>query len=349
MLSNLPAGVREGVAKVLADYADDPPLYRVVTAFVHAARAGAIPDFARVGERVSIPDVVPALRYGRDAVLKALPADLRGASDPRLQRLIEATRSVRVALLSVPFDEVWCRKPKCAEPHMLPGPWMEAIKNHDDALADVLTLFPFADTGTDAGGGGGSAAPDIHRVKLSPSVDAGDASRAFGAALARFGSGLRDLIAENPPDLEARLAADAEGLPNEVAVGYWQVARAVQAAPPSPAENGEPERRTQVPMLTDLKVHDRQAWQLATLHGMTQGKVADRLNKEHGTTYTQGQVSRMIRRAKAHADASGLTEIVAGPINRPRTVDPGRLELGARVDKRKPRPSDMAGADDDRE
>lgn len=101
--------------------------------------------------------------------------------------------------------------------------------------------------------------------------------------------------------------------------------------------------------LSELKAHDRQAWQLATLHGMTQDKVALALNKEHGTTYTQGQVSRMIARAKAHADANGLAEKVAGPIDRPRTVDPGRLELGARVDKRKPRPSDMARANDDDE
>lgn len=99
--------------------------------------------------------------------------------------------------------------------------------------------------------------------------------------------------------------------------------------------------------LPDLKAHDRQAWQLATLHGMTQAKVAAALNKEYGTTYTQGQVSRMIARAKAHADTSGLTEKVAGAKDRPRTVDPAQLELGARVDKRKPRPSDMARANDD--
>lgn len=101
--------------------------------------------------------------------------------------------------------------------------------------------------------------------------------------------------------------------------------------------------------LRELKAHDRQAWQLATLHGMTQDMVAAALNEEHGTSYTQGQVSRMIARAKAHADANGLAEKVAGPIDRPRTVDPGRLEVGARVDKRKPRPSDMARANDDDE
>lgn len=99
--------------------------------------------------------------------------------------------------------------------------------------------------------------------------------------------------------------------------------------------------------LPQLKPHDRQAWQLATLHGMTQGKVATELNGEHGTTYTQGQVSKMIARAKAHAEASGLAEKLSGRIDRPRTIDPGRLELGARTDKRKPRPSDLTRADDD--
>lgn len=99
----------------------------------------------------------------------------------------------------------------------------------------------------------------------------------------------------------------------------------------------------------ELKAHDRQAWQLATLYGMTQHKVAAALNKEHGTVFTQGQVSRMIARAKAHADSNGLSEKVRGRIDRPRTIDPGRLELGARVDKGKPRPSDMARANDDDE
>lgn len=102
-------------------------------------------------------------------------------------------------------------------------------------------------------------------------------------------------------------------------------------------------------MLPELKPHDRQAWQLATLHGMTQDKVATALNKEHGTTYTQGQVSRMIARAKTHAVANGLAEKLPGSSARPRAVDPSRLELGPRADKRKPRPSDMARANDDDE
>ncbi len=101
--------------------------------------------------------------------------------------------------------------------------------------------------------------------------------------------------------------------------------------------------------LPELLAHDRQAWQLATLHGMTQGKVAAFLNKEHGTRYTQGQVSRMIARAQAHAEANGLANKIEQPRARPRmiTMDPRRLGLGPRTDTRKPRPSDLDGTDED--
>ncbi|MCE9618482.1 MAG: hypothetical protein K8R92_01055 [Planctomycetes bacterium] len=102
--------------------------------------------------------------------------------------------------------------------------------------------------------------------------------------------------------------------------------------------------------LPELGPHDRQAWQLSMMQGMTQGKIAEALNKEHRKTYNQGQVSRMIARAKVHAEANGvdkLAEQVAGKIKRPMTVDPGRLNLGPRVDKRNPRPSDRARENDD--
>ncbi|GIK17960.1 MAG: hypothetical protein BroJett004_01240 [Planctomycetota bacterium] len=141
--------------------------------------------------------------------------------------------------------------------------------------------------------------------------------------------------------LEAGIAA-VHSIGSNFDAGMARVGRVIESL-------GARDDDTPAAKLPELKAHDRQAWQLATLHGMTQEKVAATLNKEHGTTYTQGQVSRMIARAKAHADANGLAEKVAGPIDRPRTVDPGRLELGARVDKRKPRPSDMARANDDDE
>jgi hypothetical protein len=140
--------------------------------------------------------------------------------------------------------------------------------------------------------------------------------------------------------LEAAAAAIPAGLEGNRA-GIERVAGAIESLR---ARNDDEAPAAKLP---ELKAHDRQAWQLATLHGMIQDKVAAALNKEHGTTYTQGQVSRMIARAKAHARANGLAEKVAGPIDRPRAVDPGRLELGARVDKRAPRPSDLTRSGDE--
>ena len=142
-------------------------------------------------------------------------------------------------------------------------------------------------------------------------------------------------------------ASQAQIDPREFSERAKEIAAGLEGAIEEQTDTIAPERT--VAKLPELKRHDLQAWQLSMLHGMTQSKVAAALNKEHGTTYAQGHVSRMIHRAKAHADANGLAEKVAGPIERPRTVDPGRLELGARVDKRKPRPSDMARVNDDDE
>lgn len=107
--------------------------------------------------------------------------------------------------------------------------------------------------------------------------------------------------------------------------------------------NGEAEAsQTPKRKLSALGPHDRQAWQLYTLHGMTQQKVADALNNEHRTDYTQGHVSRMIARVMAHAEANGLTEKLPKRATREQAIDPARLELGRRTDRRKPRPSDLS-------
>jgi hypothetical protein len=96
----------------------------------------------------------------------------------------------------------------------------------------------------------------------------------------------------------------------------------------------------QPPKLPDLQKHDMQAWQLSLLQGKTQANIAEELNKRYGTLFTQGQVSRMIKRAKVHAIASGLADKIPKCAERPRTVDPARLELGARNDNRQPRAND---------
>lgn len=115
----------------------------------------------------------------------------------------------------------------------------------------------------------------------------------------------------------------------------------------TPASKRRAEGGSPVVKLPELKPHDRQAWQLSMLHEMTQERVAAALNKEHGKTYTQGQVSRMIARAKAHSEASGLADKMPKRLDPPLTVDPAKLDLGARIDKRKPRPSDLTRLDDD--
>lgn len=86
--------------------------------------------------------------------------------------------------------------------------------------------------------------------------------------------------------------------------------------------------------LPNLKKYDRQAYQLSLMHGMTQDKIAEILNREHGLSIKQGQVSRMIARAKRHANASGLTELIPTTAQREKAVDPSRLELGKRTDGR---------------
>ncbi len=55
-----------------------------------------------------------------------------------------------------------------------------------------------------------------------------------------------------------------------------------------------------------LRKHDVQAYQLSAFAGLKQSQIAAKLNVEHGTTYSQGQVSKMIRRVCVHTKATGL-------------------------------------------
>ncbi|MFA6045975.1 MAG: hypothetical protein WC718_13415 [Phycisphaerales bacterium] len=135
---------------------------------------------------------------------------------------------------------------------------------------------------------------------------------------------------------------DTPEMVSELTIGRKQLIVALKKTIPD--EKGGPEHADQLSRFPKLKAHDLQAWQLTFLSGMTQANVATALNKMYGTNYKQGQVSRMIARAQAHARANGVADMLSKPIGQPRTADPSRLELGPRVDKRKPRPSDMTGA-----
>ena len=101
-----------------------------------------------------------------------------------------------------------------------------------------------------------------------------------------------------------------------------------------------------VTSLPPVQRHDRKAYKLWMLD-WTQVSIAKALNNEYGTTYKQGQVSRMIRRAKAHADASGLSDHIPDPAKPAKSMDPAKLGLGARTDRRPPRQQPKRESDSD--
>lgn len=77
-----------------------------------------------------------------------------------------------------------------------------------------------------------------------------------------------------------------------------------------------------------------EAFNLSVLLGRKQSDIAETLNAQHGTTYSQGQVSRMIRRARRYIETTGLP-IPTGPKHgSARSVDPQVLDLGRRTDGR---------------
>ena len=86
------------------------------------------------------------------------------------------------------------------------------------------------------------------------------------------------------------------------------------------------------------------------LDGWTQDRIAENLNNQHGTKYKQGQVSRMIQRAQVHAVASGLSRHIpdiAKTTKPAMSMDPGKLDLGARTDHMAPRQRSKRDSDSD--
>jgi hypothetical protein len=87
--------------------------------------------------------------------------------------------------------------------------------------------------------------------------------------------------------------------------------------------------------LPELDSRDTEAWQASIVAGMTQAKIADELNRKYaGENWTQPRVSEAIKRAKAHAEASGLAGKVSAARSRApaRTLDPAAAEQGKRTD-----------------
>jgi hypothetical protein len=87
--------------------------------------------------------------------------------------------------------------------------------------------------------------------------------------------------------------------------------------------------------LPNLGPRDTEAWQASLVAGMTQAKIAIELNRKYrGENWTQPRVSEAIKRAKAHAEASGLADKISVARSRApaRTFDPAAAEQGRRTD-----------------
>jgi hypothetical protein len=130
---------------------------------------------------------------------------------------------------------------------------------------------------------------------------------------------------EIPGEKLDRIAKLAEAFANEAAE------LESQSAPLVPQENDaaelEPQSAGSVPKPRE---HDCQAWKLRESGlASTQREIAEALNREHRTKYSQGQVSKMLARYEewltAHAPKAAESAPVAVPT---RTVDPSKLELG---------------------
>lgn len=74
--------------------------------------------------------------------------------------------------------------------------------------------------------------------------------------------------------------------------------------------------------------------------GLRQLELADVLTNELKRPVSQGQVSRWIRQVRKWLEAGNvLPALNASPITKPIAMDPDRIDLGRRIDKRRPRPS----------
>lgn len=165
--------------------------------------------------------------------------------------------------------------------------------------------------------------------------------RDSGGGAARGGNTTPNAPAIDQAAIERLEAIVAAATPNAIDLAAQRAAEKVA--------KGLAGDKVPVAKLPKLGPHDRQAWQLWKLAGKDQAEVARLLNNEHGLILRQGQVSRMCVRFQKYIDAGGVAGDLPKPARRARVVDPARTELGAREDKRTPRPSDMARANDDDE
>ena len=78
-----------------------------------------------------------------------------------------------------------------------------------------------------------------------------------------------------------------------------------------------------------------------TLAGKTQQEAADILTKEFKKPISQGQVSKWVKQTGEWVERGNVLPNPDTPPVKTYSVDPSKLDLGARVDPRKPRPQDL--------
>lgn len=143
----------------------------------------------------------------------------------------------------------------------------------------------------------------------------------YPTALPMVGAGVPQLLRETASAVEAR----GEEVASAILAGVAGAPAAVTTRESPPVT------------LPELGPRDREAWQASLVPGMTQGKIAAELNRRYpGENWTQPRVSEAIKRARAHAEASGLADKVSAARSRApaRTLDPATAEQGRRTDGR---------------
>jgi hypothetical protein len=251
---------------------------------------------------------------------------LESALNAQIQSALEFARQSVKNGLAVPFEEVSEELPSA-----------HVTQKYMNALAGVMIRRSRSLTVI--------AAPARARLAATQSAVDQAAPEEIKAAHRRVGGTFDQVMTQlSQPTLGAGLTTaltDFEIACNEVLalVSKYAATEGVTAGliAPESEENttdGQVVARPKSIALPKIGPHDRQAYQLSMIDGMTQETIAAKLNQEHGTTYSQGRISKMIKRAKRHADASGLSSLIPPPANPEKPIDPRQLEIGKRTDHR---------------
>lgn len=94
---------------------------------------------------VFVQNVVFMLRSARDDLLKqTTPANIP-VVNTRLDALIGATKATLDAFMADNLNKVWCDNPTCNQRgrHLLPGPWIDAMKRSGEASEEAFRLSTF--------------------------------------------------------------------------------------------------------------------------------------------------------------------------------------------------------------